>query len=103
MAFCNKIKAKLAQQDKPFIWMGYAKYHKAGAYRLYNKVTGKNLPNRDVIFMHKTFHEYEKDNVLKPHEKYDDKTSSPKSMEDKDDDGDEDSDAIYAKNTNVSQ
>ncbi len=47
--------------------------------------------------MCKTFHDYVKVNALKPHEKYDDKNSLPKSMEDKDDGCDENSDAVYEK------
>ncbi len=48
--------------------------------------------------MCKTFQEYEKNNALKPHEKYDDHDSSPpESRYYKDDNGDEDSDAVYAK------
>ena len=98
MKDCNKIKSKLAQQEKPCICLGYAKKHKAGTYRLYNMVTGRILLSRDVAFMRKTFQEYEKDNALKPHEKYDDHDSSPpKSKYDEDDNGDEYSDAIYAK------
>ncbi len=84
MADCSNIKVKLAQQGKPCIWLGYAKYHKASTYRLYNMVTGQILLIRDVTFMRKTFHNYVKDNALKPHEIYNDKNLAPQSMEDKD-------------------
>ncbi len=59
---------------------------------------------RDVTFIHKTFQEHEKDNALKLHQKYEDHDSSPpESKYDKGDDGDEDSDAVYAKNVKFGQ
>ncbi len=86
----------MTQQGKPFIWLGYAKYHKVGTYILYHMITGKIVLSRDVIFMRKTFHDYVKDNVLKEQEKCDDKNSLPKSMEDNNHGRDGDGNVIYA-------
>ncbi len=94
----NKIKSKLAQQGKPCIWLGYTKNHKAGTFFLYNTVTMRIFLSRHATFMHKTFQEYKQDNALRPHVKCDNHDSSlPESKYDKDNDGDENSDAVYAK------
>ncbi len=97
MADWNKIKTKLAQQGKPCNSLVYAKDHKVGTYHIYNVFTGQFMLIRDIIFIHKSYQDYEKGRVLKPHESYDDKNSSLKSIEDKDDEGNEDSDDVYAK------
>ena len=47
----TRIKAKLADRGKPCMWMGFAKNHKAGTYRLYNQKTNKLIISRDVTFI----------------------------------------------------
>ena len=55
----TKIKAKLSDRGKVCMWMGYARDHKAGTYRLYNPTTRKIIMSRDVIFLRKSTKEYE--------------------------------------------
>ena len=46
-----KIKAKLANRGKNCYWIGYAKNHPVGTYRIYNPVTRRVIQSRDVVFM----------------------------------------------------
>ena len=46
----TKIKAKFADRGKPCLWLGYAKRHAAGTFRLYNSKTNRIIQSRDVIF-----------------------------------------------------
>ncbi|MCP4744763.1 MAG: hypothetical protein GY874_01280, partial [Desulfobacteraceae bacterium] len=55
----TKIKAKLSDCGKVYMWRGYAKDHKAGTYRLYNPTTRKMIMSRDVVFLRKSTKEYE--------------------------------------------
>ncbi|MCP4747478.1 MAG: transposase family protein, partial [Desulfobacteraceae bacterium] len=54
-----KIKAKLSDRGKVCMWMGYAKNHKAGTYRLYNPATRKLIMSRDVVFLRKLTKDFE--------------------------------------------
>ena len=51
------IKNKLADRGKPCLWMGYAKDHSAGTFRLYNPATRKVILSRDVTFLGETLEE----------------------------------------------
>ena len=53
------IKNKLADRGKPCLWMGYARDHSAGTFRLYNPATRKMFLSRDVIFLGETSKEVE--------------------------------------------
>lgn len=49
----TKIKGKFADRGKPCFWLGYAKNHAAGTYRLLNCKTNRIIQSRDVIFTRK--------------------------------------------------
>ena len=51
------IKNKLADRGKPCLWMGYAKDHSVGTFRLYNPATRKVILSRDVTFLGETLEE----------------------------------------------
>ena len=82
----KKIKDKHDDRGIPCIWLGYAKDHKAGTYRMYSPTTGKCILTRDVIFLRKTYAEFKQDknklnsqmpNLSKTVEQNDDEQSVP--------------------------
>ena len=54
----KRIKAKLALQGKPCIWLGYAKSHKAGTYQVLNTTTNKVIITNNVVFLCKNYAEW---------------------------------------------
>ena len=54
----QKIKAKLDDRGKTFIWLGYAKNHAIGTHRIYNPNTRKVILTRDVVFLRQSFGQY---------------------------------------------
>ena len=54
----NKVKAKLDDRDKTCIWLGYAKDHATGTYRVYNPKTNKVSLTRDVTFLRESHNDW---------------------------------------------
>ena len=54
----NNVKAKLDDRGKTCIWLGYAKDHAIGTYRVYNPKTNKVLLTRDVTFLRESHNDW---------------------------------------------
>lgn len=54
----NKVKAKLDDRGKTCIWLGYAKDHAIGTYRVYNPRTNKVSLTRDVTFLRESHNDW---------------------------------------------
>ena len=55
---CNNVKAKLDDRGKTCIWLGYAKDHAIGTYRVYNPKTNKVSLTRDVTFLRESHNDW---------------------------------------------
>jgi len=77
----QQIKAKFDDRGKPCIWLGYAKNHAAGTYRVLNTLTEKVNLTRDVTFLQKSYGNWVDDQ---------EKLTSISNSSDEDDDEDED-------------
>ncbi len=51
----TKIKAKLLDRGKTFMFLGYADGHAAETYRIWNPETKKMIISSDVIFLQKNY------------------------------------------------
>jgi hypothetical protein len=54
----NNVKAKLDDRGKTCIWLGYAKDHAIGTYRVYIPKTNKVSLTRDVTFLHESHNDW---------------------------------------------
>ena len=59
----EKIKAKLADRGKTCMWLGYARNHPAGTYRVLNLMTRKVIITRDVLFLRKSYGDWANDKI----------------------------------------
>jgi hypothetical protein len=85
----EKIKAKLADRGKLCMWMGYAKDHKAGTYRIYNPTTRKLFLSRDVTFLRKSMKDHKSQMLENRRRIFKTQLSSDSDVSDSDDEDDD--------------
>ena len=59
----EKIKAKLADRGKTYMGLGYARNHPVGTYRVLNLKAGKIIITCDVLFLRKSYGDWETDKI----------------------------------------